>query len=67
MDELLQDLQKSCEIDRSRAEIALGTVLGFMGAQLPSPIMGRIKNALLTGRKLAINNSSKKDICIPTK
>ena len=51
MDELLQDLQINCEIDRSQAEIALGIVLGFMGKQLPSPIMGRIKSALINREK----------------
>ena len=51
MDELLQDLQINCEIDRARAEIALGTVLSFMGTQLPSPLMGRVKSALSTNGK----------------
>ena len=54
-------------IDRSKAEIALGTVLGFIGAQLPSPIMDRIKNALLTGGKLGSANMPIKDIGIPIK
>ena len=56
MDELLQDLQINCEIDRARAEIALGTVLSFMGTQLPSPLMGRVKSALSTKEKTSTHH-----------
>ena len=62
MDELLQDLQINYEIDRPQAEIALGTVLGFIGKQLPSPIMGRIKSTPLNKERATGPNPLMKDI-----
>lgn len=49
MNMLLEDIQKASGVDQVKAELALGAILGFLGARLPSPVMGRIKEALLNG------------------
>lgn len=46
MEKLLSDIQSKCGIDRKQAEIACGSLLCFLAARLPSPVMGRIKDAL---------------------
>ena len=46
MKTLLEDIRLASGINQLEAERALGTVLGFMSARLPSPIMGRIYSAL---------------------
>jgi hypothetical protein len=49
MSMLLEDIRKASGVDLLKAELALGVMLGFLGSRLPSPVMGRIKNALLNG------------------
>jgi hypothetical protein len=49
MNMLLEDIQKASGVDQVKAELAVGAILGFLGARLPSPVMGRIKEALLNG------------------
>jgi hypothetical protein len=49
MNMLLEDIQKASGVDQVKAELALGAMLGFFGARLPSPVMGRIREALLNG------------------
>ena len=43
---LLEDISRESGIDLMKAELALGTVLEFLSAQLSSPIMGRIVEAI---------------------
>jgi hypothetical protein len=43
---LIDDIQKASGIDKLKAELALGAVLDFLSRQLPSPVMGRIKDVL---------------------
>jgi hypothetical protein len=52
MNMLLEDIQKASGVDQVKAELALGAILGFLGARLPSPVMGRIKEALLNGTEI---------------
>jgi hypothetical protein len=49
MNMLLENIQKASGVDQVEAELAVGAMLGFLGARLPSPVMGRIKEALLNG------------------
>jgi hypothetical protein len=46
MKTLLNDISQTSKIDADQAKMALGVVLGFLGARLPSPVMGRIREAL---------------------
>jgi hypothetical protein len=46
MKNLLEDIRNASGVDEMKAELALGAVLGFLSARLPSPVMGRIKEAL---------------------
>jgi hypothetical protein len=46
MKTLLDDIQKASGIDQLKAELALGAMLEFLSRQLPSPVMGRIKDVL---------------------
>lgn len=43
---LIDDIRLTSGISRPQAENALDTVLRFLGARLPSPVMGRIHYAL---------------------
>lgn len=46
---LIEDIQKATGIDQPKAELALAVVLEFLSRQLPSPVMGRIKEVLSPG------------------
>ena len=46
MKRLLEDIRLASGISQMEAEQALGVVLGFLSARLPSPVMGRIRDAL---------------------
>ncbi len=46
MKTLLKDIRQASGISQMEAEQALGVVLSFLSARLPSPIMGRIRDAL---------------------
>ena len=46
MKTLLENIRGASGIDQMEAEQALGVVLSFLSARLPSPIMGRIRDAL---------------------
>ena len=46
MKTLLKDIRGASGIDQIEAEQALGAVLEFLSARLPSPVMGRIRDAL---------------------
>jgi hypothetical protein len=43
---LIEDIRLTSGISRPQAENALDTMLRFLGARLPSPVMGRIQYAL---------------------
>ena len=53
MKTLIKDIRSTSGIGETEAEIALGTVLEFFAARLPSPIMGRIRDALQSRVELA--------------
>jgi hypothetical protein len=46
MKNLLEDIRTASGVDEMKAELAVGAMLGFLSARLPSPVMGRIKEAL---------------------
>lgn len=46
MKTLLKDIRGASGIEQIEAEQALGVVFGFLSSRLPSPIMGRIRDAL---------------------
>lgn len=46
MNMLIENITKASGIDSIKAELALAAMLVFLGSRLPSPIMGRIKEAL---------------------
>jgi hypothetical protein len=46
MESLLKDIRACSGISQSEAEQALGAMIGFLAARLPSPVMGRIREAL---------------------
>ncbi len=46
---LIEDITKASGVDCLKAELALGAMLGFLGSRLPSPIMGRIREAISNG------------------
>ena len=46
MKRLLEDIRLASGINQMEAEQALGVVLGLLSARLPSPVMGRIRDAL---------------------
>jgi hypothetical protein len=57
---LLEDIRNASGVDQLKAELALGAMLSFLGARLPSPIMGRIKEALSRGDDFKdLGNASK--------
>jgi hypothetical protein len=43
---MLDEIQAVTGASRPQAERAVQAMLGFLGARLPSPIMGRIREAL---------------------
>ncbi len=46
MKTILDEIQALTGASRPQAERAVQVVLGFLGARLPSPVMGRIREAL---------------------
>jgi hypothetical protein len=46
MKTLLENIRQASGISQMEAEQALGAVLSFLSARLPSPVMGRIRDAL---------------------
>jgi hypothetical protein len=46
MNMLVNDISRTSRISADQAKLALGTVMSFLGARLPSPVMGRIHEAL---------------------
>jgi hypothetical protein len=52
MNILIKDIRTTSGISQTEAELALGTVLEFFAARLPSPVMGRIREALLSQESL---------------
>jgi hypothetical protein len=46
MKRLLEDIRLASGINQVEAEQALGVILGFLSARLPSPVMGRVREAL---------------------
>ena len=56
MKALIEDIRLASGISQMEAEQALGVILGFLSARLPSPVMGRIHDALA-------QNSSSKELC----
>ena len=56
MKTLLEDIRLASGINQMEAEQALGVVLGFLSARLPSPVMGRIRDALA-------QNGLSKELC----
>lgn len=51
MNTLLEDIRNASGVDEMKAEQALGAVLEFFSARLPSPVMGRIREALSQNKK----------------
>ncbi len=43
---LVKDIARTSRISSDQARLALGTVLSFLGSRLPSPVMGRIQEAM---------------------
>ena len=52
MNLLLEDICKASGVDTLKAEQALGAMLEFLSARLPSPVMGRIKEVLTYGDEI---------------
>ncbi len=46
MKTLVNDIRGASGIEQIEAEQALGAVLEFLSARLPSPVMGRIRDAM---------------------
>jgi hypothetical protein len=46
MESLLKDIRACSGITQSEAEQALGAMISFLAARLPSPVMGRIREVL---------------------
>jgi hypothetical protein len=60
MKRLLEDIRLASGINQMEAEQALGVVLGFLSARLPSPVMGRIRDAFSqNGLSKELENASK--------
>ena len=60
MKTLLEDIRQASGINQLEAEQALGVVLSFLSARLPSPIMGRIRDALSqNGTAKELENANK--------
>jgi hypothetical protein len=55
---LVEDIRLTSGISRPQAEHALQTTLRFLGSRLPSPVMGRIREALSeSGRAAGVENA----------
>jgi hypothetical protein len=54
MQTLVDDIRLTSGISRTQAEHALDTTLRFLGARLPSPVMGRIRYALYETHDLEV-------------
>jgi hypothetical protein len=60
MKTLLEKIRLASGINQMEAEQALGAVLRFLSARLPSPVMGRIRDALSqTGTAKDVDNANK--------
>jgi hypothetical protein len=60
MKTLLENIRRATGIDQIQAEQALGAVLSFLSARLPSPVMGRIRDALSqNGTTKELDNADK--------
>jgi hypothetical protein len=60
MKTLLENIRQASGINQMEAEQALGAVLSFLSARLPSPVMGRIRDALSqNGTAKELDNASK--------
>lgn len=60
MDKLLEDIRQASGISQMEAEQALGAVLSFLSARLPSPVMGRIRDAIShNGTSKDLENANK--------
>jgi hypothetical protein len=57
---LLEEVRKASDVDQLKAEQAVSAMMGFLGARLPSPIMGRIKEALCHADDLCQLGNDKK-------
>lgn len=51
MKSLLDHIRSSSGISQTEAERALGAVISFMASRLPSPVMGRVRQALLLNQE----------------
>ncbi len=43
---LVKDISRTSRISADQAKLALATVMSFLGSRLPSPVMGRIQEAM---------------------
>ena len=60
MKTLLEDIRQASGINQMEAEQALGAVLSFLSARLPSPVMGRIREAISqNGTAKELDNANK--------
>ena len=60
MKTLLENIRQASGINQMEAEQALGAVLSFLSARLPSPVMGRIRDALSqNGTAKELDNANK--------
>lgn len=59
---LIEDIRYSSGINQIQAELALGAVLIYLAARLPSPIMGRIREVLPLDRKAEEHESSTNEL-----
>lgn len=60
MKALLENIRRASGINQMEAEQALGAVLSFLSARLPSPVMGRIRDALSqNGTAKELDNADK--------
>jgi hypothetical protein len=60
MKALLENIRETSGINQMEAEQALGAVLSFLSARLPSPVMGRIREALSqNGTTKELDNANK--------
>jgi hypothetical protein len=60
MNILVNDISRTSRISADQARLALGAILSFLGARLPSPVMGRIHEALGDDRAGSDNHPPQK-------
>ncbi len=51
MDELIQLVAQRAQISPAQAELAVATLLAYLTARLPSPLVGRIREQLAAARE----------------